>query len=204
MERTNGVRWLLIAALIGALAGGALVGTASAHETDSDAGYEFVFGGDDEPMVTGERMWLEFEVTDEETDEVVADVEDDFTITVHQEDGDETYESEVDARYGEEGWYEAPIVFTEPGQYVFVIEGEIDGEEVRVDFTGDHFQVEDHTELHFPADANPDDGDDAAANDDGAADDDGEETNAVGSGFGAGAAVVALGVLGSVLLARRR
>lgn len=198
---------ILCVALIAAFAIGAFASPAAAHETDSDEGYEFLFGGEDEPMITDERMWLEVEITDEETGEPAEDLEEgDLTITVHSEADrvDETYEADMDARFGEAGWYEAPVLFTEPGRYVFVIEGTIDGDGVRVEFTGDHFEVQDRSELYYPAAdqaaAGGDDTDGPAAGED----DGGDAIGADGSGFGAIAAALSIGVLSALLYARRQ
>lgn len=154
----------------------------AAHDTKTDGGYDVTFGGADEPIITGERQWLEMEVVDAESGEPVEDAGESLTETVQKSGADEVYEAEAEGRYGGPGWYEAPIFFTEPGEYAVTVEGTVDGTEISTTFRK---TVEDPADLRYP------DGEDDG------------ESSALGSGFGAGAAMVAVGALGAVLLSRR-
>lgn len=40
-----------------------------AHETKTVEGYDLTFGGANKPLITGERIWLELEIADTETDD---------------------------------------------------------------------------------------------------------------------------------------
>ncbi len=82
------------------------VGPALAHETQAVAGNEVTFGGADEPLVTGERMWLEFEIVDAESGDPVENVSENLTVSVQME-GHEKTALESSDKYGEPGVYEA-------------------------------------------------------------------------------------------------
>lgn len=151
---------------------------ATAHDTNTEEGYDVMFGGSDEPIITGERQWFEIQITDAESGDSIEDA-DDLTVSVQQSGSDDIYESDAGARHGEPGWYEAPIFFTEPGDYAVTIEGALDGTEISTTFQK---TVEDPGDLQYPASE-----DDA-------------ESSALGSGFGALAAIGTIGLLGAVLL----
>lgn len=133
---------LIVVLLIGAMS---LVG---AHETREVEGYDVTFGGEDEPIVTGERMWLQLEIVDNETGEPVEGQADTLKISL-QKLGNEKVPFEVSESHGEPGVYEVAVIFTEPGEYVIHMEGSIDGTEVHTHF---ETEVHDHTELEFPGD----------------------------------------------------
>lgn len=54
----------------------------AAHDTETDGGYDVTFGGADEPIITGERQWLEIEIVDAESGEPIEDAGESLTVTV--------------------------------------------------------------------------------------------------------------------------
>lgn len=120
---------------------------AIAHETQTVEGYDVTFGGADEPLITGERMWLELEIVDNETDEPVENQSETLTVAV-QKLGSEKATIEVDEKHGEPGVYEVPVIFTKPGEYLIHVEGSIEGTEFHTHF---ETEVEAHTELLYPS-----------------------------------------------------
>ncbi len=159
------------------------VGPAAAHETNTVEGYDIFFGGADEPIITGERQWFEIEITDTESGDPIDGAEDGLTLTVQQAGSEDTYEPDVSAQFGETGWYEAPIWFTETGDYAVTITGELDGTAIETTFEK---PVEDHTDLQYPE-----------------ADDGPAESSGLGAGFGPLVALLAAGLLATGLLIRR-
>lgn len=123
------------------------IGPATAHDTETAEGYEVTFGGADEPMVTGERMWLELEVVEADSEEPVEDLDDSLTLAVQEPFGSDTRQLDVSSRF-EPGWYEAPIIFTEPGTYTVYVNGSIDGAEIDLSFQS---QVENASALEYPS-----------------------------------------------------
>lgn len=124
-----------------------VAGPATAHETQSVEGYEITFGGAEEPLITGERMWLEFEIVDNETGEPGANQSENLTVSLSTE-GHEKTALELSEKHGEPGVYEAPVIFTEAGNYTVHLEGTIEGTEVHTHFEK---EVQDRTELKYPA-----------------------------------------------------
>lgn len=176
------VRTTLVCVIVVSATLSILAAPAAAHDTETDGGYEITFGGSDEPIITGERQWLEIEIVDAESGDPVEGAGESLTVTVQKSGADEAYEADAEARHGEPGWYDAAIFFTEPGEYAVTVEGTVDGTEISTTFQK---TVEEPDDLMYPE---PDDGD---------------ASSALGAGFGAGAALVAVGALGAVLLARR-
>lgn len=137
---------LLVFLIAGTLVTGA-VAVASAHDTETVDGYDVTFGGADEPVITDERMWLEVNVVDSETEEPVEGLEESLTMAVQRPFGNDTHELDVSSRFGEPGWYEAPIVFTEPGTYTVFVNGSIDGTAFTLTFQK---QVHNASTLEYP------------------------------------------------------
>lgn len=189
---TNRVpRTILTVALLGCVVlGSVAVGTVAAHETETVDGYELTFGGGDEPVITGERMWLEIEIVDEDG-EPVPDQADTLTMEVEHPDG-VTRTVDLGGKHGAPAYYEAPIVFTEAGNYTIHIEGTVEDTEVHTHFEK---EVADRSELEFPASDRNDGQAEAEAQ---------EPVSLSGAGFGVTVAVVALGVLVSAFLYGRR
>lgn len=131
---------LIVVVVIGA------AGPAIAHETQTVEGYELTFGGADEPVITGERMWLELEIVDNETGEPVENQSESLSIAV-QKPGHEKVELDVSEKHGEPGVYQVPIIFTEPGEYVIHVEGSIEDTEIHTHFEK---EVHDASELEYP------------------------------------------------------
>lgn len=147
-------RTLFVLLVVGVLLASA-VPVVSAHDTETVDGYEVTFGGADEPVITDERMWLEVGIVDAETGEPVEDLEDSLALALQRPFGDETHELDVSSRFGEPGWYEAPVVFTEPGTYTVFINGTIDGTEISLAFQK---QVHDASTFEYPPQSNARDG----------------------------------------------
>lgn len=181
MTGSQNLRTALVCVVVVTAAVSFVAATAAAHDTKTDGGYDILFGGADEPIITDERQWLEIEITDADSGDPVEDAGESLTVTVQRSGADEVYEADAEARHDEPGWYEAPILFTEPGDYAVTVDGTVDGTEISATFQK---TVEDPADLEYP-------------------DRKGEESSALGTGFGAGAAVISLGLLGSVLHLRR-
>lgn len=193
MNGSRQLRTMFLCVLVVSAALVALAAPAAAHDTNTEEGYDVMFGGSDEPIITGERQWFEIHVTDAESGDSIEDAE--LTVTVQQSGAEETYEVDAEGRHGEPGWYEAAIYFTEPGDYAVTIEGTIDGTEISTTFQK---EVDTPDDLEYPES----EGDEAAAEQ---ADEDGDDeaSSALGTGFGAVAGLVAFGALGAVFLLRR-
>lgn len=169
---------------------------AVAHETQEVEGYDVTFGGADEPVITGERMWMEFEIVDNETGEPVENQSETVTVSVQTAGSDKTALN-VSEKHGEPGVYEAPVIFTEPGEYVVHLEGSLEDTEVHTHFEK---EVHDHTEIEYPGEASESvDGGDESQTD---------ENQTEEAGFGsfsvAIAAISVVGAIGAFLLRRRR
>lgn len=135
---------VVLVAIVGLTVGA--VGPVAAHETQQVEGYDVTFGGADEPLITGERTGLEFEIADNETGEPVEGQAETLNVSVDAS-GSEKTPLEVGAKHGEPGVYEAPVIFTEPGEYVVHLEGTLDGTEVHTHF---ETEVRDRAELEYP------------------------------------------------------
>lgn len=151
-------------------------GLSSAHETVTVDGYELTFGGSDEPVITGERMWLQVEVLDADTDEPVEGLASNLTIAVQRPFGNDTFALAVDDVFGRPGWYEGAVIFTEPGTYTVYISVVIDDEPINATFKK---PVHNATKLEYPERTPP------------------QQTNTgsgfpVGFGFGAVTAAIAM------------
>lgn len=158
-----------------ALAGA--VGTVGAHETTTVDGYELTFGGSDEPVVTGERMWLQVEILDADSGEPVEGLSDAVEMAVQRPFGNDTFELDVAGVHGRPGWYQAAVVFTEPGTYTVLVTAEIDGETIETSFGK---QVHNASRLQYPQPTSTQAGDAGLS---------------AAAGFGLGALVAAVGML---------
>lgn len=161
-------------------------GIATAHETTTVNGYELTFGGSDEPVITGERMWLQVEILDAETGEPVEGLEDSVEIAVQRPFGNDTFELDVSGVHGRPGWYEGAVVFTEPGTYTVFVTAEIEGDTIETSFQK---QVHNASNLQYPPQtesSNRDDGMDASV------------------GFALGVVVAAIGTIGAFIVGSRR
>lgn len=138
-------------------------------------------------------MWLEIEIVDNESGEPVEGQADALSLYV-QNDGNDRSEINLSEVHGESGVYEAPVIFTESGNYTVHLEGSIEDTEVHTHF---ETSVQDHTELEYP-----DNG--SQATDDGIeSQTDGNQTDE--SGFGTSSvAIAAIGVVAITGVALRR
>jgi len=169
---------------VGIAASAVVTAPAAAHETTTVEGYEVTFGGSDEPVVTDERMWLQVEVLDAETDEPVEGQAETLELSVRRPFGEDRFDLSVDGVHGRPGWYEGAVVFTDPGTYTVFVEGSIEGTPVALEFKK---QVHDAGSLAYPprtetGEADP--GDTAI-------------------GFGTGVAITSLAIAGAFLVGRR-
>lgn len=165
-----------------------LVGTAglaTAHETVTVNGYELTFGGADEPVITGERMWLQVEILDADSGESVDGIEESVGIAVQRPFGTDRFELDVSGVHGRPGWYEGAVVFTEPGTYTIFITLDDDGETIETSFQK---QVHNASNLHYPASTPPPGQDDDMS---------------AAAGFGLGVVVAAIGLAGAFVIGRR-
>lgn len=163
-----------------------MAGVATAHETTTVNGYELTFGGSDEPVITGERMWMQVEILEAETGEPVEGVSDSVSIAVQQPFGNDTFDLDVGGVHGRPGWYEGAVVFTEPGTYTVFITAEIDGETVETSFQK---QVHNASNLQYPQPTpSPEQGTGMGAS----------------MGFGLGVVVAAVGMIGAFVVGRRK
>lgn len=161
-------------------------GLATAHETTTVNGYELTFGGSDEPVITGERMWMQVEILDAETGEPVEEVADSVKLAVRRPFGNDTYDLEVSGVHGRPGWYEGAVIFTEPGTYTIFITAELDGETIETTFQK---QVHNASNLQYPQ-PTPTPNQDTGLN--------------TSTGFGLGVFVAAIGMISAYVVGRRR
>lgn len=178
---TRGATTLVVLSLVAIGA----AGPAHAHETTTVNGYELTFGGADEPVITGERTWLQVEILDAGTGEPVEGVADSVDIAVRRPFGNDSHPLEASAVHGRPGWYEGAVLFTEAGTYTVFVTAELDGTTVETSFQK---QVHNASTLRYPqptATPERDGGMDATA------------------GFGLGVVVAAVGMLGAFLVGRR-
>lgn len=175
---------LSLAVVVVVIAG--VAGVVGAHETTTVEGYELTFGGSDEPVITGERMWLQLEILEADTGEPVEGLEGAIELSVQRPFGDDTFDLEVGAVHGQPGLYQGAVVFTEPGTYTVYVEADVDGTAVETSF---QTQVHNASTLRYPPPAQdepPATGMDAAM------------------GFGAGVVVAAVGMAVAYGVGRRR
>lgn len=170
---------LLSITLIGA------AGLGTAHETTTVDGYELTFGGADEPVITGERMWMQVEILDAESGEPVDGLSDTVEMAVQRPFGNDTFDLDVSGIHGRPGWYEGAVVFTEPGTYTVFVTAEIEGETIETSFQK---QVHNASNLLYPPPTQPPDRD---------------EGMAAPLSFGLGVLVAAIGMFGAFVVGRR-
>lgn len=173
-----------VLAVLGVVAIGT-AGFATAHETTTVGGYELTFGGSDEPVITGERMWLQVEILDAETGEPVEGAADSVELSVQRPFGNDTFDLDVGGVHGRPGWYEGAVVFTEPGTYTVFVTAELGGETIETSFQK---QVHNASALQYPP---PTPSPERGSVMDGA------------TSFGLGAVVAAVGMVGAFLVGRR-
>lgn len=110
----------IVLALMLTLVGTGLVG---AHGRKLAAGYEFVFGAMDEPMVTGQRTWLSVSVNDATTKEPTQGLEADENLKVTLTHGPHEKTLAMRRVSGTPGSYKAAVWFTEAGTYPVKVTG---------------------------------------------------------------------------------
>ena len=135
----------------GLFAIGALVAATPvlAHEVREVQGYQFVVGFIDEPVFTGQKSGLEFQVT--RNDEPVTGLVE--TLEAEVIYGDQRRDLPLSPRFGEDGWYQSVFFPTAAGAYTFHISGTIDGQQIDESFTSgpETFnEVEEATSGQFP------------------------------------------------------
>ena len=123
--------------------------TAFAHESRDVGDHTYVVGLIDEPVFTGQKSGLEFGAFHGE--DPLEGLEE--TLAASVTFGDETRDLEIEARFGEPGWYQSVFFPTAAGPYTFRIFGEVEGEPFDETFTSgpDTFsEVQDVTGGQFP------------------------------------------------------
>lgn len=134
-----------VLALTLALAASSLVG---AHSKVTTAGMVLNFGGTDEPVITGMRSWMQVDVSDEASGDAIQGLEADGKLTITISNSEWARTITMSRVHGKPGSYKAPVWFTQPGTYNFVIKGtKADGTAFEAKW---HKDVADHTELYFP------------------------------------------------------
>lgn len=174
MRQTRLLMALFVAAVV--MLGTVAVIPTAAHESETIDGYELTFGGADEPVITGERMWLVLRISDEDG-EPLPDQADALQWRVEKPGEEDPVVLDVSEKHGEPGVYEAAVVFTEPGEYVVHIEGTVEDTEVHTHYEK---EVNDRTALEYPESHD----DEAAA------------VTGFGPDFGIG---IALGLVGAIV-----
>jgi hypothetical protein len=122
---------LLAAALLALLLLLLVAVPAFAHERREVDGYTFVVGFIGEPVFTGQKSGLEFQVNRGE--EPVEDLAESLTaVAIYQ---DQTLDLPLSPRFGQPGWYQSVFFPTAAGPYTFHITGTIDGTSIDESFT---------------------------------------------------------------------
>lgn len=124
-------RKLPIAGILALAAVLAASATTSAHEQRDVAGYSMVVGFIDEPVFTGQKSGLEFQVT--QAEQPITGLEE--TLQAQAIYQGQTRDLALSARFGEDGWYESVFFPTAAGVYTFRIFGTINGTSIDETFT---------------------------------------------------------------------
>ena len=139
-------------------------------------------------------MWLEFEIVNNETGEPVTNLSDNLTVSV-QTEGHKKTPLELSSKHGAPGVYEAPVIFTQPGNYTVHLEGTINGTQVHTHFEK---EVQDREKLKYPADGSQ------TGNENKSSTDDNQTEQAAFSSFGTAMVGIAGVATGGVYLLRRQ
>ena len=121
-----GVLAIVLTSVVGA-------GVALAHEHREVGEYAITVGFMDEPVFTGQKSGLEFEVVHHDTEEPVEGLEE--TLSAEVTFGADTRELEISPAFGTPGAYRSVFMPTAAGQYTFRIFGEIEGTAIDEEFT---------------------------------------------------------------------
>lgn len=170
-----------------------------AHEQRDVAGYSFVVGFISEPVFTGQKSGLEFDVTQNE--QPVTGLAE--TLQAEVIFGDQRRELPLSPRFGEDGWYESVFFPTAAGPYTFHIFGDISGQPIDESFTSSaegFDEVQEATSGQFPV-ILPSANDLAAHADRGAA---AADQLPIALGLGLAGVVIGLVAIGLALASRRR
>jgi len=111
--------------------------------------YEFIVGFSTEPAFSGQMNGVDLHVRHD--GKPVEGIENDLKVTVIREKENKSIELSFRKKYKEPGRYNAYFLPTQPGQYVFLIEGVINGTDINERFvSGEKFSdVHDTTEVRF-------------------------------------------------------
>jgi hypothetical protein len=138
------------AAFVAVVAAIALTAPAAAHEHRHVAGYDVVVGMIGEPVFTGQKSGLEFNVETEDGTPVTGLAD---TLQAQAIYGSSTRDLPLSPRFGADGWYQSVFFPTAAGPYTFRIFGTINGVAVDESFSAgeDTFgEVEEATTGQFP------------------------------------------------------
>ena len=108
-------------------------GVALAHEHREVGEFAITVGFMDEPVFTGQKSGLEFEVVHHDTEEPVEGLE--ATLSAEVTFGADTRDLEVSPNFGVPGSYRSVFMPTAAGQYTFRIFGDIEGTAIDEEFT---------------------------------------------------------------------
>ncbi|MBI2941531.1 MAG: hypothetical protein HYY04_13945 [Chloroflexi bacterium] len=141
----------VIALAIALLTALALTGSATAHETREIGKYRLVVGWLNEPALVSEPNSVDFRVTRADSNEPVEGLEKTVKVTVIY--GTHSKEFALRPRFRTPGAYNAELIPTQAGDYVFHFSGSIEGMPINAHFdTADRKfnAVQSLDELQFP------------------------------------------------------
>jgi hypothetical protein len=121
------------AVVVGAVLAASVSTVALAHEHREVGEYSITVGFIDEPVFTGQKSGLEFEVAHHETEEPVEGLEETLQAEVSYQG--QTRELPISPRFGVPGSYQSVFFPTAAGAYTFRIFGTIEGVAVDEEFT---------------------------------------------------------------------
>lgn len=122
---------LLVSVVAAVVLGATTPSPALAHERRQVGDYQFVVGFIGEPVFTGQKSGLEFQVTRD--GQPVEGLEEALQAEVTYRE--QRRDLPLGPRFGEAGWYQSVFFPTAAGPYTFHIHGEIDGDPIAESFT---------------------------------------------------------------------
>lgn len=134
-----------------------LPGAALAHERRTVGKYNFVVGFAVEPAIQGQPNGMSLRITDAATNEPVTGAEQSLKAAVAF-GGGQPKEYPLRAVFGQAGLYQADIIPTRNGAYIFTFTGDINGQAVNEKFEsgpGRFNDVQSAAELQFPETVQP-------------------------------------------------
>lgn len=130
----------------------AMPGAALAHERRTVGKYNFVVGFAAEPAISGQPNGISIRISDAATNEPVTGAEQTLKASIAF-GGNAPKEYPLRAVFGQQGLYQADVIPTRAGAYVFTFAGDINGQAVSEKFEsgpGRFNDVESVAALQFP------------------------------------------------------